>query len=240
MKNYRYMRLLPLLACGFFVIAGCGSKETADQTVDSAMVSEVQAQQPEPEADAGPSPLRIRSAGPLSRTFNDSNYAHYAHAERLGIDPITSLSQAYFTKRPLVHVVTTENVLVDSLTHSMPFLVPEAARLLDDIGSAFIDSLSRRGKTGYRVKVTSLLRTPSTVKRLRRVNRNATDSSTHQFATTFDLSYTHFDTAPDAPFLTQEQLKNMLAEVLLNMRDEGRCMVKYERHTSCFHVTATR
>ncbi len=236
------MRLLPLLACAFISMAGCGSKNTEDKASDSVAVapeavaagSEVAAE------EVGPSPLRIRSAGPLARTFNDSNHVHFAHAKRLGIDPIHSLSQAYHTKRPLVHVETSKNILVDSLTHSMPFLVPEAAQLLDDIGSAFIDSLARRGARGYRVKVTSMLRTPSTVKRLRRVNRNATDSSTHQFGTTFDLSYTHFDAAPDAPFLTQEHLKNMLAEVLLNMRDEGRCLVKYERHTSCFHVTATR
>ncbi len=222
--------------------AGCGRKASENPAADSSEVvsAGLSADDTCSGEDAGPTPLRIRAAGPLARTFNDSNHVHFAHAKRLGIDPIRDLSQAYHTKRPLVHVTTSKNVLVDSLTHSMPFLVPEAARLLEDIGSAFIDSLARRGARGYRVKVTSMLRTPSTVKRLRRVNRNATDSSTHQYGTTFDLSYTHFDATPDAPFLTQEHLKNMLAEVLLNMREEGRCLVKYERHTSCFHVTATR
>lgn len=236
------MWLLPCITCAFFAIAGCGAKEAADRAADSVAAAPADAMPETVEAGDGsePSPLRIRATGPLARTFNDSNYAHYAHAERLGIDPITNLAQAYYTKRPLVHVTTSDKILVDSLTHSMPFLVPEAARLLDDVGSAFIDSMTRRGAAGYRVKVTSMLRTPSTVKRLRRVNRNATDSSTHQFGTTFDLSYTHFDAAPDAPFISQENLKNMLAEVLLNMRDEGRCLVKYERHTGCFHVTAIR
>lgn len=236
------MRLLPLLACGIMAMAGCGSKESAGEQADSVVVAQADAGTESRSDDeaSGPSPLRIRAAGPLARTFNDSNHVHFAHAKRLGIDPIKHLSQAYHTKRPLVHVTTSRNIMVDSLTHSMPFLVPEAAKLLDDIGSAFIDSLAHRGARGYRVKVTSMLRTPSTVKRLRRVNRNATDSSTHQYGTTFDLSYTHFDAAPNAPFLSQEQLKNMLAEVLLNLRDEGRCLVKYERHTSCFHVTATR
>lgn len=232
------MRLMPLLVWGAIAIAGCSTKEKTDGSIETVADT---IEEPSAFVDSGEStPMRIKGAGPLSRAFNDSNYAHYAHAERLGIDPITNLAKAYHTKRPLIHVKTSEHVLVDTLTHSMPFLVPEAANLLDDIGSAFIDSLKRRGTDGYRIKVTSMLRTPATVKRLRRVNRNATDSSTHQFGTTFDLSYTHFDAAPDAPFLTQEQLKNMLAEVLLNMREEGRCLVKYERHTSCFHVTAIR
>ena len=143
--------------------AGCGRKASENPAADSSEVvsAGLSADDTCSGEDAGPTPLRIRAAGPLARTFNDSNHVHFAHAKRLGIDPIRDLSQAYHTKRPLVHVTTSKNVLVDSLTHSMPFLVPEAARLLEDIGSAFIDSLARRGARGYRVKVTSMLRTQS-------------------------------------------------------------------------------
>ncbi len=184
--------------------------------------------------------MKINSVGALHRVFNDSNRYHYVHAERLGIAPIHSLAGAYFTRRPIVRISTGEFYCVDTLEHSLPYLVPEAARLLEDIGRGFVDSLLSRGKTGYRIKVTSLLRTPRSVKLLRRVNRNATDSSTHQFGTTFDISYSKFCRVDSVEEIPQEDLKNLLAEVLGALRDRGRCLIKYERHSPCFHITAIK
>lgn len=183
--------------------------------------------------------VRVNNVGKLWEVFNDSNKYQYAYAERIGIEPVTSLRQAYFARRPLVAVATCEEYYVDSLTHSIAYLVPEAADLLKTIGRNFIDSLYMRGGDGYKIKVTSLLRTPSHVKRLRRVNRNATDSSTHQFGTTFDLSWSKFYCADSTRTLDEGDLKNLLAEVLLDMRKQGKCLVKYERKTCCFHITAT-
>ena len=183
--------------------------------------------------------LHINSVGRLAEVFNDSNYAQDVFAEAIGIRPIHTLADAYHTTRPMVHIVSNEYYLVDSLTHSLPFLVPEAARLLKRIGANFIDSLGSRGADGYRIKVTSLLRTPATVKRLRRVNVNATDSSTHQFGTTFDLSYVKFACSDSTRTINEEDLKNLLAEVLFDLRNEQACMVKFERKTGCFHITTT-
>lgn len=184
--------------------------------------------------------LRIFSVGRLADVFNDSNRTQYIFAEALGITPIRSLADAYNTRRPLMHIKSNEYYFVDSLTHSLPFLVPEAALLLKRIGANFIDSLASRGADGYRIKVTSLLRTPSTVKRLRRVNVNATDSSTHQFGTTVDISYVKFACSDTTRTINQEDLKNLLAEVLLDLRNSQSCLVKYERKTGCFHLTVTR
>lgn len=183
--------------------------------------------------------LHINSVGRLADVFNDSNRTQYIFAEALGIRPITSLATAYHTSRPIIHIVSNEYYLVDSLEHSLPFLVPEAARLLKRIGANFIDSLGSRGADGYRIKVTSLLRTPATVKRLRRVNVNATDSSTHQFGTTFDLSYVKFDCRDSTRTINEEDLKNLLAEVLYDLRRQEACLVKFERKTGCFHITVT-
>lgn len=182
----------------------------------------------------------VQNLGPLPKLFNDSNYRHFYYAEKLGIDPITDLRGAYFTKRPMVHITTNEYYFVDSLTHSAPFLVPEAAALLRHIGRNFIDSLASRGADGYKIKVTSLLRTKQSVKSLRRVNRNATDSSTHQFGTTFDISWSKFNCADSTRTIHEGDLKNLLAEVLEDARKEGRCLVKFERKTACFHVTAIK
>lgn len=175
--------------------------------------------------------------GRYSTVFNDSNRYQYAHAVNMGIDPITDLRSAYFTRRPIVRIVDTEYFIVDSLSHSVPYLVPEAATLLDEIGRNFHDSLVSKNMPLYRLKVTSLLRTPATVKSLRRVNRNATDSSAHKFATTFDISYYGFSDKHQRNSLAVRGLKGVLAEVLYDLRAQNRCMVKHESKSSCFHVT---
>lgn len=181
--------------------------------------------------------IKVRNIGPLAQVFNDSNYLQLEAARRWGIEPISDLGSAYFMKRPIVKVESNEYYQIDSLRHSVPYLVPEAAILLEDIGKNFIDSLQRRGGDSYKIKVTSLLRTPETVGRLRRVNINATDSSTHQYATTFDISYTNFYCLDENRQINQGDLKNLLGEVLLDLRQQGRCLVKYERKTGCYHVT---
>lgn len=176
--------------------------------------------------------------GTLGRVFNDSNKFHIAVAETNGIEPLHTLKQLWREAPRLERLQTCEAYYLDNLTHSLPYLVPKAHRLLTDIGMAFRDSLEARGGGYYRVKVTSVLRTPAMVRRLRRRNRNAVDTSAHLYATTFDISYLKFicDT-PSIP-RTQEDLKNLLGEVVEDMRRQQRCYVKYERKQACYHITA--
>lgn len=182
--------------------------------------------------------LRIKPIGPLRRAFNDSNYVHLEAARAIGIAPIATDADIWRLRRPVVRIESCADYYVEPLTHSYPYLVPEAARLLSDIGRAFNDSLDAQGGGRYRLKVTSVLRTPVTVKRLRRVNRNAVEESTHSYGTTFDISYSKFICdGLDEPHRTFEDLKNLLGEVLYDLREQGRCYVKYEFRQSCFHIT---
>ena len=184
--------------------------------------------------------IHVNKIGPYEEVFNDSNYRQYAFAEKIGIGQLNTLADAYHTDKPLIKIATNDNYFLQELTHSMPYLVPQAAWLLDDIGAAFIDTLKNRGGEGYKIIVTSALRSPLQVKKLRKVNVNATDSSTHKFGTTFDIAYNSFHVVDSAQSVNQEDLKNVLAEVLLDMRKQGRCMVKYEKKTPCFHITVTQ
>lgn len=184
--------------------------------------------------------INLNNIGPLREIFNDSNYLQLEHAKRLGIQPICNVRDLYRTCRPIVKVSSCKYYTVDSLKHSFPYLVPEAEALLRKVGANFIDSLGTRGADGYKIIATSLLRTPMSVKKLRRVNVNATDSSTHRYGTTFDISYIRFDCADSTRTIHEGDLKNLLAEVLYDLRKQGRCLVKYERKTGCFHITATR
>lgn len=176
--------------------------------------------------------------GSLGRVFNDSNKFHIAVAEEKGIRPLHTLADVWQEGSKLERIQTCEAYYVDNLTHSLPYLTPRAHRLLTDIGLAFRDSLRSRGGGYYRIKVTSVLRTPSLVKRLRRRNRNAVDTSAHLYGTTFDISYLRFICdSVDIP-RTQEDMKNLLGEVVEDQRNRGRCFVKYERKQNCFHITA--
>lgn len=195
---------------------------------------------PAPSPDSGCVRLRIgHIGGPLGRVFNDVNDTHLAVASQSGIAPIGSDREAWENGRGLVQLSSTPTYYLDSLTHSFPYLTREAALLLDDIGRRFADSLRARGGGDYRFKVTSVLRTEATIGRLRRVNRNASGHSAHCHATTFDISYAKFVCDnPAGVRRTHEDLKNLLAEILADLRRQNRCLVKHERRQGCFHITA--
>jgi hypothetical protein len=132
---------------------------------------------------------------------------------------------------------------VDSLTHSIPFLVPKASALLDSIGANFLDSLANKGLNPNQVIVTSVLRTQDDVKKLRRVNGNASANSVHMFGTTFDISYKRFFKVEDPdgrPMqdVRADTLKLVLSEVLRDLKKKDMCYIKYELKQGCFHITA--
>ncbi len=159
-------------------------------------------------------------------------------AESYGLQPLSDTRSHWQLNRPIVKVTTCADYFLDTLIFSRPYLVPEAAATLREIGHRFRDTIAARGGGDYRIKVTSVLRTPQTVRRLRRRNRNAIDSSVHQLGTTFDISYASFVASSPAPARSVDDLKGILAEVLKAMREENKIWVKYEVGQPCFHITA--
>ena len=172
--------------------------------------------------------------------FNDTQSKQLKAAEAIGLSaPLQSRQQVMQMRNALREIKTNDNYVVDSLTHSMPYLVPSAAAELDRIGEGFADILQRNGLPHYRFYVTSVLRTKDDVKRLQQSgNRNATDQSCHCYGTTFDLAYFRFEKVTQTrEYMHQDNLKLVLAQVLLNEQRAGRIYVKYEYKQSCFHIT---
>ncbi len=62
-------------------------------------------------------------------------------AKKIGIEPVSSREGAEHASRDMVEIKTNDYYEVEELTHSIPYLVPEAANLLEDIGKNFQDSL---------------------------------------------------------------------------------------------------
>ncbi len=187
-------------------------------------------------------PRNIKGVTGFQRTFNDMNDAHLSAARNLGILPLSSRDEAEGQKDKLVELVPDDYFDMDSLTHSLPFLVPKAYDLLENLGSTFQDSLVNKGLNPNKILVTSVLRTMNDVKHLRRKNGNASLNSAHFYGTTFDVAYARFNKIEDPDgrpmqSVSPDTLKLVLAEVLRDMQKANKCYVKYEVKQGCFHIT---
>ena len=218
------LRILPifLLITGLTLTSGCKKKDM------SLKLNE---------------PRNIRGVVSYKRSFPDLNDKHLEVAKTVGIRPLEDREEAESMKEKLTHITDNEFYVVDSLAHSIPYLVPRASALLDTIGSNFLDSLAAKGLNPNQVIVTSVLRTQSDVKRLRRRNGNASANSAHCFGATFDVSWKRFKKVEDEngrPLqdVGSDTLKLVLSEVLRDLRQAEKCYIKYELKQGCFHITA--
>ena len=178
--------------------------------------------------------------GSYNRDFNDLNPVHLAEAQKIGIEPVPSREAAEHASRQMEEIETNKYYEVEELTHSIPYLVPEAATLLEDIGRNFQDSLRNLNASIYKVKVTSVTRTVDDVKNLKKRNSNSSANSAHQYGTTFDVSWARYTKVDEEDTLNidKDQLKMVLAMVLRDLKKADRCYVKHERKQGCFHITA--
>ena len=188
-------------------------------------------------------PRDIKGVISYKRSFGDLNDTHMAAAKKIGIKPLKDREAAEKLGGKVMEIKNGDFYQVDSLTHSIPFLVPKASALLDSIGANFLDSLENKGLNPNQVIVTSVLRTQDDVKKLRRVNGNASANSVHMFGTTFDISYKRFFKVEDPdgrPMqdVRADTLKLVLSEVLRDLKKKDMCYVKYELKQGCFHITA--
>ena len=178
---------------------------------------------------------RILGVHSYKESFPDSQAVQILAAEKWGVRPVRNREDAEARKKELVYVGSNPYYHIAPLYSSIPYLVPRAAILLQDIGQAFYDSLYVKGVPFNQLIVTSVLRTENDVVKLRRRNGNATERSCHLFGTTFDICYNRYH--PVTQHVRDDTLKWVLCEVLRDMREQGRCYIKYEVKQGCFHMT---
>ena len=180
-------------------------------------------------------PHRIWSVPNYKNAFPDGQDVQILAAERWGVRPVQNRENAEKRKKELVYVGASPYYHVDNLRSSIPYLVPRAAVLLQDIGQSFYDSLYVKGVPLNQLIVTSVMRSMDDVAKLQRHNQNATERSCHLFGTTFDICYNRYH--PVVKPVRDDTLKWVLSEVLRDMRQQDRCYVKYEVKQGCFHIT---
>ena len=226
-------------------------KEDADKTVAEDLKKDELSVTPDTAQSGNPSIFfdkdgkevkhRIFSVPHFGNTFPDQQDVQILAATKHGVKPVQNRLEAENSKGKLVYVGSNPFFYVDKLNNSIPYLVPRASVLLQDIGRAYFDSLQIKGIPLHKIIVTSILRTKDDVAKLRTRNGNATENSCHLYGTTFDICYNRYK-----QIQTREQprrqvqndtLKWVFSEVLRDFRDKNRCYIKYEVKQGCFHIT---
>ena len=185
---------------------------------------------------------RIRGVHSFSACFPDVQDVQIVAARKWGVRPVADRKQAEERKQDLVFIGSDPYFVIDrGMSHSIPYLVPRAANLLEQIGRNFLDSLYVKDVPFHRIIVTSVLRTEADLERLKKTNPNVSPESCHRFGTTFDIAYNRYNTVCP-PGETRREVRNdtlkyVLSEVLRDLRQEGHCYVKYEVKQGCFHIT---
>ncbi|MEH2796383.1 DUF5715 family protein [Segatella copri] len=184
---------------------------------------------------------RIFSVPHFGNTFPDQQDVQILAANKHGVNPVQNREEAEHSKGKLVYVGSNPFFYVDKLNNSIPYLVPRASVLLQDIGRAYFDSLQIKGIPLHKIIVTSILRTKDDVAKLRTRNGNATENSCHLYGTTFDVCYNRYKQIQTRQQprrqVQNDTLKWVLSEVLRDMRNRNRCLIKYEVKQGCFHIT---
>jgi uncharacterized protein YcbK (DUF882 family) len=177
----------------------------------------------------------------FSRQLNDRLVDYVSAARLKGIVPCKNDEdiRKSVAAGKLVKVKNCQYYMIDRLTHSSPYLTSDSKRVLDEIARRFREKTSKKGLYGAKFIVTSMTRKTENIKILRRNNSNASDNSPHQYGNAFDVTYKRFIvrkwvmTNCDHKFM-----KEALAEIIMQMKKEGKCWATYERSQNCFHVVS--
>ncbi len=192
------------------------------------------------------------------------NRIHVERARELGIPRIPDREAAVqmLESDTMVRLEDSQYYVVLDLGYSVPYVTQDAANLLDVIGARFQARLRELGLPAYRFLVTSATRTDDDQRRLRQVNANAAENSSHFHGTTVDIHYARWDydvthdsisagrgisqalleerlqTANEG-FIADHhpKLKSILADVMRRTQEDGLVMVTYERMQPVYHIT---
>lgn len=178
--------------------------------------------------------------------YRDLNSLHLKYARRNGISAFKNSAALhkslpdFLRKDRLVKIKSNKYYIVMHLSHSHPYLTPQAQKLLDDIGKRFHKKLEEKGMGKYKYQISSLLRTKESQKSLSRSNVNASSNTSHLYGTTFDIAYATIVKRP-LPWMNirvqDPKAIKCLSEAIGELRREGRCVVVTERIEKCFHIT---
>ena len=221
------IKLIVFVCLSLIVISfSCGSNDNSSN-LDETLSTDAKAR-------------KAKFSGNYNREFNDLNDLHIIAAIKNGITPLETRADTVHQMDMLVRLPDELDLYRSyQITHSIPYLVPSAAKLFMDVAQNFRDSLYSKEIPLHKLYLTSVTRTDDDIKRLTKRNINASNNSAHRYGTTFDISWKRFDRIDqdNSVEILPERLKLVLAQVLFDLRKDDRCYVKHERKQACFHIT---
>ncbi len=178
--------------------------------------------------------------------FRDINSEQLAHAQTNGLKTIIKDKKQFESQLDslieegiLVKIKPNKYYNIRRLTHSYPYLTPEARDLLNLIGKRFQANLQAEGLPKYKFQISSLLRTIEFQRQLTRQNVNATYGlSAHYYGTTFDIAYDKYDRRGKS--YQDPKVEAILEKTLRELREECRMMIIRESSNKCFHMTVVK
>jgi hypothetical protein len=140
----------------------------------------------------------------------------------------------------LIEAPANKSFILDTFQFSYAVLTPYSKNLLDTIGIRFEKALIKTPLEGTKLIVTSMTRTLYTVSKLVKNNRTAVKRSPHLNGNSFDFSFSRFNTPRAIDNCELTFLQETISKILLDLKNEKRCWVTFERWEECLHVVAKK
>lgn len=163
-----------------------------------------------------------------TRTY--SYNAHLETAKGFGVPVLKNNAEVkkLVGKKKLSTTKCNKGCTINKLTHSKPYLVPKANKVLNEMAHQFYL------KTKSTFAVTSITRTTHDQKSLQKINSNAKNGiSSHNFGCSFDVSYIRFNNKK----AENPRLEKKLFDVLSEFQKAGKIYFIKEHWQKCYHVT---
>ena len=176
-----------------------------------------------------------------SRKLKDMLPDYIAKSSAAGIEKCSTRKELMrqFYRGKVVRIRNGRGYSIEDLSYSYPYLTREGKAVIREIGRRFRKKISGTRLRGSDFRVTSMTRTSEIIRKLRESNSNASENSPHFHGNAFDISYVRFTARKW--FVTdcdRYYLKEALAEVIWQMREEKKCWATYEINQGCFHIVA--
>lgn len=176
-----------------------------------------------------------------SRNLNDRIPEYLEQSRSAGIEKCSDEGDISrrISSGELLRVRSGRSFVIEDMTHSYPYLTRDSKKLLKEIGKRFKEKVDRDGLRGSKFIITSMTRTTEKMTGLGKRNINLSDNSPHLYGNAFDISYARFEFMK--LYITECDkwyLKEAIAEVLFELKQEKKCWATYEKQQGCFHVVS--
>ncbi len=176
-----------------------------------------------------------------SKKLNDRIVDYSASARSAGIEKCSDENDIIkrISARQLLRVKSGRYYEIGKMEYSYPYLTRDSKKLLNEIARRFRKKINKEGLKGSRFIITSMTRTTDKIHGLGKTNGNASENSPHLYGNAFDISYARFRIRKFRVTECDEwYMKEALAEVINQLKQEKRCWATYEKQQGCFHVVS--